>query len=148
MWLDASVFLVMCTRRKRAVPCKARELYVSPFFVAARRAIEHVRARWFILSAEHGLLSPNAVVAPYDRSLADLSPEERNKWADRVYVSLRRELVLTDRITLLAEPLYGERVGMLLKRDGFEIETPLYGLNGDSFAAFIDKSAVGRVSLK
>lgn len=63
------VFLVSCVAEKRPAPSVARDLYRSPWFLKARGLAEREGAAWFILSAEHGLVEPDDVVAPYDRTL-------------------------------------------------------------------------------
>lgn len=40
---------------------------------------------WYILSAKHGLVHPETVIAPYDLTLSSMGPEEREKWATKVY---------------------------------------------------------------
>jgi hypothetical protein len=59
------VGLVACSRLKADRPAPARELYVSPLFRAARAYAErrHGPGRWFILSAHHGLVDPDTVLA-------------------------------------------------------------------------------------
>lgn len=53
--VPGTVFLVSCVKRKRTSAAPARDLYISDWFVKARRYVERRRARWFILSAEYGL---------------------------------------------------------------------------------------------
>jgi hypothetical protein len=36
----STVYLVSCVKRKRAIPTQAKELYVSDWFVKARRYVE------------------------------------------------------------------------------------------------------------
>lgn len=84
------VALVGCGKAKLAEPAPASMLYTGSLFVAARRYVEAVGFdAWFILSAEHRLLAPGQVVAPYDRSMADLGRDERRSWASSVSVRLR-----------------------------------------------------------
>jgi len=78
--------LVACSHAKAHRPAPARELYVSPLFRAARASAEchYGAARWFVLSAQHGLVDPATVLAPYELSLRQLSAREREMWGDRV----------------------------------------------------------------
>jgi hypothetical protein len=68
----------------------ARDLYISPLFRAARAYAErrYGPERWFILSARHGLVRPDQLLAPYDLSLRQLTPTERAAWGDRVAIEL------------------------------------------------------------
>lgn len=76
--------LVSCAATKLDRPAPAADLYASPLFRAARCNAEASCHPWFILSARHGLVEPTTVLEPYDTTLADLNPDERSAWADRV----------------------------------------------------------------
>lgn len=79
----ADVVLVGCVKRKLSHGARAKELYVSDYFVKMRRYAEHARRPWFILSAEHGLVSPDAWIEPYERYLPDTPPDYRWAWGRR-----------------------------------------------------------------
>lgn len=76
------IALVGCGKEKLGHAAPACELYTGPLFRAARRWAETFADRWFILSAQHGLLDPDAVIEPYDLKLSQLSREERERWAE------------------------------------------------------------------
>lgn len=76
------VALVGCGKEKLRHAAPARELYTGPLFRAARAWAEAFAERWFILSAQHGLISPDTVIAPYDLKLSALSREERERWGE------------------------------------------------------------------
>jgi hypothetical protein len=78
-----TVYLVSCVGMKRAAPAAARDLYISPWFVGVRDIVERTGSPWFILSAEYGLISPEAVLAPYERTLNIMGKPERRDWATR-----------------------------------------------------------------
>ncbi len=84
----ARLFLVSCVAAKHPIPMPARELYRSDWFLHARRYVEAQRDPWFILSAEHGLVHPDTVIAPYDRTLLNLTRAEREAWGQRVITQL------------------------------------------------------------
>lgn len=44
---------------------------------------------WFILSAEYGLLEPDAEVEPYERTLNTMSVSDRREWARRGFQPLK-----------------------------------------------------------
>ena len=79
-----TVYLISCVSKKRATPGKARDLYTSDWFLKARDYVEITRSPWFILSAEHGLVPPDLILAPYERTLNAMSALERKAWATRV----------------------------------------------------------------
>lgn len=85
--------LVGCAKSKRTDPTPARDLYdPSALFRGARCVVERSCDRWFILSALHGLLIPETVIEPYERTLTAASRAERRQWAERVLGQLEREL--------------------------------------------------------
>ncbi len=56
---------------------EAKDLYVSDLFRKARRYVEAKNCPWFILSAEYGLVSPEQVIAPYEKTLNHMGVAER-----------------------------------------------------------------------
>jgi hypothetical protein len=70
----------------------AQDLYTSALFRGARCSVERSCDRWFILSAEHGLVKPVEVLEPYEKTLTTASPSERRLWSQRVLGELRQEL--------------------------------------------------------
>lgn len=82
------VGLVSCAKTKRDHAAKCRELYKSPLFVASLEHAERVSDETFVISAAHGLLSLDEIVAPYDRTLRELSKKERLAWGSRVVGSI------------------------------------------------------------
>lgn len=79
------VILVACSATKLDHPAPAADLYQGDVFRLLRRIIEHPQmhglySRWGILSAKHGLVMPEQVLAPYDVTLSAMPPEERRAW--------------------------------------------------------------------
>lgn len=62
----------------------ARDLYSSRLFLARRRYVEQTCDVWYILSAAHGLLHPDQVVMPYDRTLIGATRAAKEKWVGRL----------------------------------------------------------------
>lgn len=101
------LYLVSCVGRKALKASPAAELYRSDWFRKARAYVTALGADWRILSAEHGILRPDQVVAPYDRTLNGMSKEARQVWAERVVEQLRAEGLAADRpIVFLAGTRY------------------------------------------
>src|SRR4051794_5113257 len=65
--LADSITLVACCGPKLGSPARAADLYVSQLFKKVRTYVER-RGRWFILSARHGLVDPNTVIARFELS--------------------------------------------------------------------------------
>jgi len=80
----APVFLIACSKAKADRPTVARDLYRGDLFRKAVAYAEAEGGRWFVLSALHGLLNPDAPAAPYDLTLADLSQLERLQWGEAI----------------------------------------------------------------
>jgi hypothetical protein len=125
------VGLVGCVATKRSEPAAARDLYTSPLFAGRRATVERSCDAWFILSAMHGLVDPEQVLAPYDLALGDLSAAERRGWSRSVLGDLSSKLGdLVDHVfEIHAGAAYVEH-GLIpgLREAGAEVEWPLAGL--------------------
>jgi hypothetical protein len=77
--------VLACGGQKQTTPAPALELYTGPLFADARRWALSVtsRDRIFILSALHGLIAADKVIAPYDVRLAPISPARALELADQ-----------------------------------------------------------------
>ncbi|EQB33537.1 DUF6884 domain-containing protein [Sphingobium ummariense] len=90
--MDEAIYLVSCVATKAATRSAAADLYQSDWFRKARAYVESTGCRWFILSAEHGLLRPSRRVGPYDTTLAAMGARGRREWGVRVAAQLDRAL--------------------------------------------------------
>lgn len=64
-------FIVPCSATKGDRPAAARDLYQSVYFRQALAAAEAQADRVLILSAKHGLIDPDQVIAPYELTMGD-----------------------------------------------------------------------------
>jgi len=78
------IALVGCGKAKLDHPAPARELYTGNLFKAAFAYCEARYTQVLIISAYHGLLHPDAIIAPYDTAMTDLSNDQRVQWGRRV----------------------------------------------------------------
>lgn len=132
------IALVACVGKKADEPQPARELYRSTWFVGARLYAEQTCDRWFILSAKHGLLSPDAMVAPYDETLSKVSKAERSAWARGVLAQLALERIAPDAtMVVLAGLVYREHLHRALP--GMYVEVPMQGLGIGEQLAWLKK---------
>jgi hypothetical protein len=125
------VGLVGCVKTKLEQAAPAAELYTSPLFTGRRKAVERSCDQWFVLSALHGLVRPDEVLEPYDRTLLDASSTERRRWSGEVLAALRDQLgdfrgVVFEIHAGATYTDYGLAVG--LKAAGAEVELPMRGL--------------------
>lgn len=74
--------IIGCGAAKRDHAAPARDLYTGGLFRAARQHVEARGLPWLILSALHGLVEPDAVLAPYDVTMAQTKRESarQNHW--------------------------------------------------------------------
>jgi hypothetical protein len=96
-----------------SAPLPAARLFESAGFARAR---DHAAASghpWFVVTAKHGLLDPDDVVAPFDLQLGDQSIGYRTAWGEWVVAQLGDRLRL-EGVTLevhggvdFAQPLRG-----------------------------------------
>jgi hypothetical protein len=122
--------LVGCVKKKFDVPAPARELYTSPLFRKERVYAEQKGVPWFVLSAEHGLVAPDEVLAPYDLRLSKTSRDYRRAWGARVVERLGEVVgpVRGKTVEVHAGSAYTESIRDLLNREGVTVVEPLAGL--------------------
>lgn len=80
----STMYVISCVSQKRDQPYSACDMYVSDLFSKARRYAEVSGYRWFIFSAEYGLVAPDQVIAPYERMLNRMGVAQRRSWSDQV----------------------------------------------------------------
>ena len=80
--------LVGCVKDKTAVPQAAKDLYVSALFAGRRSYVERSSDSWWILSAEHGLVHPDEVLAPYNVTLKDAGRLARRSWSNQLLLEI------------------------------------------------------------
>lgn len=139
------VALVSCCKPKRATSCRAAELYTSQLFTKSLAFARTYTDYVFIVSALHGLLALDDVIAPYDQQIGDLTREQRAAWGADVVAKLAglqlfasegwldatmpasatRE-VATPALIVLAGELYANPIRVAAERRGWPIvEEPL-----------------------
>jgi hypothetical protein len=94
--------LVGCVKTKLDHVASAKDLYVSPLFRGRRAYVESSCSRWFILSAKHGLVDPDAILEPYDQTLETASLGERREWSSGVLAAIRQKVGDLDGLTFEA----------------------------------------------
>ncbi len=76
-----TIGLVGCVKRKLTHSAPAHLLYTSAMFKREHEWASVRCDRWFILSAKHGLVAPEAVLAPYEETLNKRSKAEKEIWS-------------------------------------------------------------------
>jgi hypothetical protein len=122
------VYLVSCVSHKRKEPSHARDLYVSDWFRKARGYAEASGCPWFILSAKHGLVAPDQMVAPYERTLNNMPVAERKQWARRVLLQMDNAVPALAQVVFLGGQRYREFLTAELRSRKVAVAVPMIGL--------------------
>lgn len=125
---ERSLTLVSCVGKKHPSPVPARDLYQSSWFLKAKAYVELQGWDWRIISAELGLLHPELVTAPYEKTLNNMPSDERREWASTVFESILKEMPDGGTIRFFAGDRYREYLAPLLENAGYRVEIPLKGL--------------------
>lgn len=125
-----TVVLISCSKSKLTTSAPARELYTGQLFKKALAWAERNEFRWFIVSALHGLLTPNQIVQPYDFTIQDLrGAVEREQWAHKVVgCELTRYACASSKAILLLPKLYRRLIEEQLRLNHITYENPVEGL--------------------
>ena len=127
---SADLVLVGCVKQKLDRPAPAQDLYTSALFRKERAYAEASGAAWFVLSAKHGLVAPEAVLEPYDLGLSKTPRQYRRAWGARVIDQLKDQVGPLDGkvIEVHAGAAYCEPIRDQLRAAGAQVVEPLFGL--------------------
>ena len=107
------IVLISCSSKKvslkKGQKIKAINLYDSALFKKAWEYAQLLKPdRVYILSAKHGLVKPDDLLATYNKSLNNASAEERKNWSAGILQSLKKEGIdlNKDNIIILAGENY------------------------------------------
>lgn len=122
------IYLVSCVGKKLASAAPAKDLYTSAWFKKARCFVENQGAEWFVLSAKHGLISPEQKIEPYERTLNRMKKKEREQWAYSVFNQLQNHVTPSHAVTFLAGRRYREFLEVWLRHNAIDVDVPMVGL--------------------
>lgn len=136
--------LVSCTKSKRESAAPPRKLYnPSSLFRKASTYAEMNHDDWYVLSAKHGVLSPDAPpIEPYDETLTGASIAEREAWATRTRRDLLDADLLGANVTLVfhAGRAYTEPLADAVVPQVEAVQIPTEGLPiGETLAWYNDR---------
>lgn len=117
MTASPPIVVIQCGKAKLDHPAPARDLYISAPFRMARAAVERDGRPWLILSARHGLVPPDQVLKPYDRTLRT-----------RAHKELLARWVAGHNPPRWVECWCGRNYADVLRWAGVRLEDPLAGL--------------------
>lgn len=122
------IALVSCVKTKAERACPAGDLYTSAWFTKARSLIERSGLKWFILSAELGLVDPATIIAPYEKTLNKMGVAERTAWGAKVIAQMSLSLPKADEVVVLAGDRYRENLLPYLRSRFSRVTIPMEGL--------------------
>src|SRR5262245_12149686 len=144
----AKICLVACAKTKRAMASRADELYVSRLFSYGREYARLTADRWYVLSAKHGLLTPDQVIDPYEDTLKSKGVAQQRQWAEQVFASLRTVVSSGDEVTLLAGSEYRRFLVSDLARLGCKVHLPLEGMPLGVQISWLMRETMGQPSVR
>jgi len=138
---EESVLLVSCSKSKMegTIEYPAQELYNSILFRKSRTYAQYHFSSWYILSAQHGLLTPETLVKPYDLTLKNLSVAERKSWSELISLNLSRAYKPGTKFEILAGKAYSFYLVPMLCDLGYQVTQPLKGLGIGQRLAWLNK---------
>jgi len=140
----ARIGLIGCVKSKLSNGALARDLYTSPLFRGRPAWVERTCDRWFILSAQHGLIDPATHLEPYDLALSRVRASARRMWSAEVLAAFSDQLGPLHGLTFEAHAgiHYLEfGLGAGLVHAGATVVVPMQGLSqGRQLARYRDAS--------
>jgi len=144
--MSADVILIGCVSQKGQEPKPAKDLYNSPLFTRRRGYAEGTDRPWFILSALHGLVAPDTILEPYDRTLMDMPRAARIAWGKGVVEQLEAKLGSLQGMVfeLHAGEDYARSLEAFLRSRGASVARPVRGLTIGRQLQWYDRVLAGR----
>jgi hypothetical protein len=138
----STIYLIGCALQKRAGTHLAIDLYTSVRFNKIKKLLSLLKNdddKVFILSINYGLIAPEALVDPYNKTMSDLSPAQRKVWAYDVVANLRASnLCCYDKVVLFASAVYFKPILPILRESRVEVSTPFQGLGSGEVLHFLN----------
>lgn len=125
----AEIALVACAKTKTDHPAPAATLYVSALYRKSLLAALDRTRSVYILSAEHGLVSLNQQLEPYEKTLKTMPAQDRRAWGERVADAISRIAKPRDTMLLFAGDDYSAPLRARLWACGLGVEHPLGALS-------------------
>jgi cytoplasmic iron level regulating protein YaaA (DUF328/UPF0246 family) len=136
---NKTIYLVSCVSQKKDIAARAKDLYVSDWFRKTRQYVEATGCPWFILSAKYGLVSPEKVITPYEKTLNRMFVAERRRWAQQVIDAIDPVLSQGDRVIFLAGKRYRDFLSEHLQDRGIAVKAPMKRLRFGEQKSWLDR---------
>ena len=136
----ADLCLVSCVAKKLPRSAPAKDLYTSDLFRKMRALVEAQGWPWFILSAKYGLVDPEQVIEPYEKTLNKMGVADQRDWADRCLGTLEPHLIGVQSVVFLAGAKYREFLAPALGDRGVAVHVPMAGLRIGEQLAWLNRA--------
>ena len=93
--------LISCVKSKSSHICEAKDMYISSLFKYMYIYAKHRCKEVYILSAKYGLLSENTVISPYNKTLNNMTENQKKEWGEKVMNQLRKRFDINNTSFLL-----------------------------------------------
>jgi len=118
--------IISCVSKKLEGSHQAKDMYRSSWFLKAKNYVETNFKHWFILSAKHGLLSPDTVIESYNIFLKETNRDYKYTWGNRVTTQILAGVPNGSELHLLAGSCYRKPIEAL--SDKYTIVVPMRGM--------------------
>jgi hypothetical protein len=138
------VGLVGCVKTKRSEATPAAELYLSPLFAGRRAYVEDSCERWYVLSAEYGLVAPDERIEPYEKALKGQPKAAKEFWSRQVFSRIRQQLGSLQGLTFeihAGKDYFAFGLRDALRKAGARVEIPTEHLKQGEQRAFYNSAA-------
>src|SRR3546814_4987956 len=109
----------------RRPPRSTRTDTLFPYTTLFRSYVERQGGAWFILSAKHGLIAPETVIARYDETLGAMKAGARRLWGARVIEAMAEQIDAAAPLIVLAGRNYRDPLWPQIER---RASVPMEGL--------------------
>lgn len=102
------IVCISCVKSKKDTASQAKDIYTSALFKGMYSYAKKLNPKSiFILSAMHGLLHPDQIIEPYEKTLNNMSADEQRAWARHVLIQLEMQTdIQVDKFIFLAGDKY------------------------------------------
>ena len=135
----ADLCLVSCGATKLPHSAPAKVLYTSDLFRKTRSLVDAKGWPWFILSAKYGIVAPEQVIEPYEKTLNTMRVAERRDWADGCFDALGPHLAGVKSVVFFAGAQYRKFLAPALRGRGIEVHVPMARLRIGEQSAWLNR---------
>ena len=105
---------IACSKTKRKYPCMAKYMYMGSLFTKSFQFCKKFYSKQpiFILSAKYGLLTPEQIIEPYEKTLNTFTQKELITWSNMIQKQLKVQNIKKPYIFLTGKKYQGTLQGL------------------------------------